>query len=325
MAKGKEVKLKESLDLTKFLEKENTPFFRCETLNWKDTEMSGLVLFVDGKRIGRLHEINYDDLQTLAVQSPFGKGKETVIDTSVRNGFEISAERMTWQFESEGELRKSTDKEVGQIFQTALPGVPATNERNTTVKLYKLHLYRVGGFFDTHVDTVHADNHIATQILVLPSLHKGGELHVMHDGREIVFDSSEAKVDPLCVTHSCSFFTDCEHKVKPVTQGLRAILQFDTFASKNNAHSQDEDEDQSNFSFGNDDCPFDRYQFTDEEVDYAPSETQSDSKRFKKALLVHFDRFPMPVGIGWTHCKSSGFDRLLSRASTFKWTPSLAS
>ena len=77
-------------------------------------------------------------------------------------------------------------------YTQALPGVPATCKREVTVKLYKLHLYRVGGFFDTHVDTAHADNHIATQILVLPSLHEGGELHVMHDGREIGFESSES-------------------------------------------------------------------------------------------------------------------------------------
>ena len=57
-----------------------------------------------------------------------------------------------------------------------------------TAGLYKLLLYDAGGFFVSHRDTEKTKGMFGTLVIVLPSLHRGGELVVRHAGREVSLD-----------------------------------------------------------------------------------------------------------------------------------------
>ena len=62
-------------------------------------------------------------------------------------------------------------------------------------------------------------------MVCLPSLHKGGELAVRHDGREIKFDWSN---DSTSVQWA-AFYSDCEHEVLQVTEGYRVTLTYNLY------------------------------------------------------------------------------------------------
>jgi hypothetical protein len=56
---------------------------------------------------------------------------------------------------------------------------------------------------------------------------KGGELHVRHEGREIVYDWSK---DPAAIQWA-AFYSDCEHEVLPVTSGYRVTITYNLYFS----------------------------------------------------------------------------------------------
>lgn len=104
-----------------------------------------------------------------------------------------------------------------------------------TLKLYKLAVYQQGGHFDWHRDTTHGDNHHGTVLIALNTSWKGGELSLRHRGvRESTFDMQPTKMkggtgrDELQIS-VVAFYTDVEHKVNPVTEGVRIILQYDVY------------------------------------------------------------------------------------------------
>jgi len=84
-------------------------------------------------------------------------------------------------------------------------------------------VYDEGGFFKAHRDTEKAGGMFATLIVVLPSAHRGGELIIRHAGREAKVDLCSDEISEL---KFAAFYADCEHKVKPVTQGSRVCLVF---------------------------------------------------------------------------------------------------
>jgi len=62
-----------------------------------------------------------------------------------------------------------------------------------------------------------------TLVIVLPSLHSGGEIVVRHAGREVVLDLATTDVSQL---NYAAFYADCEHAVRPVADGNRLCLVY---------------------------------------------------------------------------------------------------
>jgi predicted 2-oxoglutarate/Fe(II)-dependent dioxygenase YbiX len=62
-----------------------------------------------------------------------------------------------------------------------------------------------------------------TLVIVLPSAHCGGELIIRHAGRETTVDLSGGEVSELAFA---AFYADCEHEVRPITQGSRVCLAY---------------------------------------------------------------------------------------------------
>ncbi len=150
-----------------------------------------------------------------AVRAPFGRGEETVLDTSVRK---------VWQVPS-GAVRiggKSWAANFAAIMAKVTTGLgcdPAT----VSADLYKLLVYDPGGFFRAHRDTEKSGGMFGTLVVVLPAAHRGGELVVRHAGREIVADLSGGDVSEVAFA---AFYADCEHEVRPIVEGNRVCLVF---------------------------------------------------------------------------------------------------
>ncbi len=154
------------------------------------------------------------ELKSKCEQAPYGRREETIVDTSVRNAWQLDASRLT--------IGPAIKKAV-----TALIPQLSTDLGCQGVKIkalpYKLVLYEKGGFFLPHRDTEKAPGMFATLVIQLPAEHKGGELVVQHNGEEKVFNfatKSAAKI------FFAAFFADCMHELRPVTSGLRLCLIY---------------------------------------------------------------------------------------------------
>ena len=160
-------------------------------------------------------ETQLDALIGAAERAPYGKGPETVIDRSVRDCWQIGAERIVL---SGGAWRET----LGGILDRAALGLGCPPER-LEARLYKLLVYERGGFFSPHRDTEKAPGMIATLTISLPAAGEGGELIVRHGGREVAVDMNVSAPSELAFA---AFYADCPHEVRPVAAGHRLSLVF---------------------------------------------------------------------------------------------------
>jgi len=155
------------------------------------------------------------DIIKHAERAPYGRGGETILDTSVRN---------TWQL-APVKVRiggKSWGPSFQHILSTVTDGLGCTGT-DISAEFYKLLVYEEGGFFLPHRDTEKTDGMFATLTIVLPSVHCGGELVIRHAGREVTVDLSNPETSELTFA---AFYADCEHAIKPITQGSRVCLTY---------------------------------------------------------------------------------------------------
>ena len=154
-------------------------------------------------------------LVAAAERAPYGKGPDTLVDTSVRDCWQIGAERIrlaggAWQ------------ETFSRILGAAASGLGCPGD-GLDAQLYKLLVYERGGFFSTHRDTEKADGMIATLSVSLPVAGGGGELLVRHHGREVAVDMNVEEPSELAFA---AFYADCTHEIRPVVEGHRLSLVF---------------------------------------------------------------------------------------------------
>ena len=150
-----------------------------------------------------------------AERAPYGKGPETLVDASVRDCWQIDAERVRL----EGGAWPET---FARILDAAAAGLGCPSER-LDARLYKLLVYEPGGFFLPHRDTEKADGMIATLSVSLPVAGAGGELVVRHHDREVAVDMHAEEPSELAFA---AFYADCTHEIRPVLEGHRLSLVF---------------------------------------------------------------------------------------------------
>ncbi|GAM24045.1 hypothetical protein SAMD00019534_072200 [Acytostelium subglobosum LB1] len=179
---------------------------------------------IEVKDVGVLsYPVRQDQLQSMierATRAPFGKGTETITDLNVRR---------VWQIQN-------TDINItGIAFESFFTSITnsikesmgLTNEV-VTAELYKLLVYDKGSFFLPHRDSEKADNMFGTLVLSLPCPHRGGDLVVNHSGRDEVVSLEN---DSMSTIKWTAFFADCQHEVKPVTEGNRVCLVYNLLRS----------------------------------------------------------------------------------------------
>ena len=151
----------------------------------------------------------------VAGPAPYGKGPETLIDTSVRDCRQIGPESIRLA----GEAWPET---FAEILDRAASGLGCPGDR-LEARLYKLLIYERGGFFAAHRDTEKAPGMIATLTVSLPVAGEGGELIVRHRGGEVAVDMNVEEPSGFAFV---AFYADCRHEVRPITAGHRLALVF---------------------------------------------------------------------------------------------------
>ncbi|KAK0438850.1 uncharacterized protein EV420DRAFT_1207547 [Desarmillaria tabescens] len=173
-----------------------------------------------------------DAIGSKSTPSSFGKGDQTVFDPTYRDGHEINAGDIIYP-----PYRCPSLDDIASHLKVALGGTLFLR-KEVEVRLYKLALYDKGGHFDWHRDSTHGDDHHATVLVALNTTWKGGALHLRHGGEEVVIDmqpkvkKADEESQPEIHLKAAAFYTDVEHKVEPVTEGVRIILQYDVFVSE---------------------------------------------------------------------------------------------
>ncbi len=158
-----------------------------------------------------------------AQQAGYGKGLETIVDTSVRNVWEIDASKVKF---FNPEWSTYLNKIKNQIAKGL--GIP---DEKIEINLYKLLIYEEGSFFLSHKDSEKEQGMIATAVINLPSKHTGGELQVRFSGKEEKIDfSDQANLYQIAYA---AFYTDCEHEITPVKAGYRVSLIYNVVQNIN--------------------------------------------------------------------------------------------
>jgi hypothetical protein len=147
----------------------------------------------------------------------FGRGEQTLSDTSVRDTWQILPDQLSlagpsWPSLLSGAL---------EHFRDALGLPPTTRLR---AEPHAMLVYGKGQFFLPHQDSEKDDAMVGTLVLSLPSAHTGGELVIEHAGHQCAYRAS--KTDLTLV----AFYADCRHQVTPVRTGYRVTLTFNLLA-----------------------------------------------------------------------------------------------
>ena len=150
-----------------------------------------------------------------ATRAPYGRGEATILDESVRKVWQLSPDKVRLS-------GKSWPVSFESIVEQVIAGLGCEGMA-VSAELYKLLVYDTGGFFLAHRDTEKAGGMFGTLVVVLPSAHGGGELVIRHAGREVVVDLSGAEVSEMTFA---AFYADCEHEVRPITDGNRVCLVY---------------------------------------------------------------------------------------------------
>ena len=160
-------------------------------------------------------EVQIAEIIQLADRAPYGRGEETIVDTSVRNVWQIASKDV-----------QISGKSWAANFDIILAKVSAglgCDDAGVTAELYKLLVYDSGGFFLAHRDTEKVSGMFGTLVLTLPSTYEGGELRIRHAGREVTVPTNAAELSEISF---CAFYADCEHEALAVRQGNRVCLVY---------------------------------------------------------------------------------------------------
>ena len=192
------------------------------SMNTTEFQFPGLEVKGVGEIAYPLNETQAKVLIQAAHKAPFGKGSETIVDNNIRSGWEIDADKLTF---NGNRWAKLTDK----ILRNIKPDL-GLEDYTLSAHLYKMLIYEKGDFFLPHKDSEKEKGMFGTLVIGLPSKHSGGELVVSFGGLEEIADFSEDsgnyKID------YAAFYADCDHQIKPVTSGYRICLVYNLIQQK---------------------------------------------------------------------------------------------
>jgi hypothetical protein len=163
-----------------------------------------------------------EELKGHCEQAPYGKGEQTLVDTSVRRVWRLTPDRFAL---TNPDWQAFLADTVGKV-QTGL----GLEGQNLEAHLYDLLLYEKGSFFLPHKDGEKLDRMVATLVVMLPSAFAGGELVVRHEGEEQTIDGGGP--DSQFRIHYGAFYADCEHEVRPLREGYRLCLVYNLTLAK---------------------------------------------------------------------------------------------
>ncbi len=152
----------------------------------------------------------------VAKQARYGLRDQTVLDTKVRDTWEVARNRVKID---KRQWNKTLHPQLDKIQQAL--GLPS--DGNFKAELYKMLVYEPGQFFHPHQDSEKAANMVGTMTVELPSVYRGGSTVVEHHGQKMTFRRSKKNSEELTFI---AFYSDCHHEVKPITEGYRVVLVY---------------------------------------------------------------------------------------------------
>jgi hypothetical protein len=169
-----------------------------------------------------------DALIAKSTKAPYGKLDKTLLNTEVRDAWQIDATMVTvgggdaWTLYFKKAVRD-------HCFHLGI-SKERFNRLGIQASLYKMLIYEEGGHFLTHRDTEKEVNMFGTLILQLPTSEgfTGGDFTVTHQGVTRTFDLSAGSDNQLAMV---SFYADCEHELHPITSGKRVCLVYNLVAT----------------------------------------------------------------------------------------------
>ncbi|KAK2764503.1 hypothetical protein FQN54_009198 [Arachnomyces sp. PD_36] len=155
-----------------------------------------------------------ETIAKLSHQAPFGMGSETIVDLDVRKTWELNPN----QFKTANPSWVQALEEIVENVKTEL-GVNSEVEAQP----HKMLLYGEGAMFKPHKDSEKAPGMFGTLVICLPSEHEGGQVHLTHGSKEIIFDTAKSsRFDASYL----AWYADITHEIKPVTSGYRFVLTY---------------------------------------------------------------------------------------------------
>ncbi len=169
-----------------------------------------------------VNRLQAEALIEVAHKAPFGKGRETILDATVRSAWEIDADRLHFN-------NPAWQKFLHKLIRNVKSDL-GLEDYTVAAHLYKLLIYENGDFFLPHKDSEKEKGMFGTLIIGLPSKHSGGELVISFDGVTETAHFAEATSNHAI--GCAAFYVDCDHEVKPVTSGHRVCLVYNLIQKK---------------------------------------------------------------------------------------------
>jgi hypothetical protein len=161
-----------------------------------------------------------ESITRICKQSPFGKGSQTVIDTTVRKTWELDGS----QFQC---LNPAWTSYLNSLVKQAIEDLGV--QVKVYAEQYKLLLYEQGAFFKTHKDSEKVPGMFGTLVICLPSEHCGGDVFLVHGGKEQVLQTAPTSSFSLSML---AWYSDISHQVRPITSGYRLVLTYNLVQSQ---------------------------------------------------------------------------------------------
>lgn len=161
-------------------------------------------------------------LKTRLAPAKMGQGTETVLDTSYRHAFTTDLSKLMISFSP-----RTLQWNLHQEIERKLLGKWGLEGRSVRIVPYRLNLYDKGSFFKPHKDTPLSSTHFGSLVVVVPTLHRGGDLIIRHGTKTVTVKASEGtwlSSQPAYIW--AAFYSDCEHEVLQVTRGHRVTLTY---------------------------------------------------------------------------------------------------
>jgi hypothetical protein len=153
--------------------------------------------------------------------APFGKGRKTRYDRSVREALQLKAEGGAFSV-------RHFDPAAAGILEQIRSALTPQAAQAPTAELYNLNIYESGGHFAPHKDTPRGGDMLGTLVVCLPAQFSNGAFVVKHQGVLETYDWARAiwrQAEPTRI-HWAAFFGDVDHQIEKVYGGLRVTLTY---------------------------------------------------------------------------------------------------
>ncbi|GJC82716.1 hypothetical protein ColLi_05554 [Colletotrichum liriopes] len=146
-------------------------------------------------------------------QAPFGKGDDTLVDTSVRN---------TWELEH-NQFELLNPEWSAFLMKVGAESAGGLGLMNISLKPHKLLLYEKGSFFKRHKDTEKEPGMVGMMVVCLPSEHLGGDVHISFGSDTRSYSTAPTSRFDLT---ALAWYSDVSHEVKELEAGYRLALTY---------------------------------------------------------------------------------------------------